>query len=105
MVCAHASLTRMRWCSPDAGCPPPPPPRLLALQEKDADLVDIPNIGYDVFEAMMRFVYTGQLDVTPTIAFELLQASANARAVSWAVGSAHSNCPAAHGLWKVQACA
>jgi hypothetical protein len=37
--------------------------------------VDIPNISWAVFEAMMRFVYTGQLDVTPDIAFELLQVS------------------------------
>ncbi|EFJ47093.1 hypothetical protein VOLCADRAFT_61760 [Volvox carteri f. nagariensis] len=44
-------------------------------REKDADSVDIPNISWHVFEAMMRFVYTGQLDVTPDIAFELLQAS------------------------------
>ncbi|GLC39904.1 hypothetical protein PLESTF_000347400 [Pleodorina starrii] len=44
-------------------------------REKDADSVDIPNIAWSVFEAMMRFVYTGQLDVTPDIAFELLQAS------------------------------
>ncbi|PNH10561.1 ARM REPEAT PROTEIN INTERACTING WITH ABF2 [Tetrabaena socialis] len=44
-------------------------------REKDADSVDIPNISWSVFEAMMRFVYTGQLDVTPDIAFELLQAS------------------------------
>ncbi len=36
-------------------------------------MVDIPNITYAVFDAMMRFVYTGQLDVTPDIAFELLQ--------------------------------
>ena len=35
--------------------------------------MDIPNITWAVFEAMMRFVYTGQLDVTPDIAFELLQ--------------------------------
>ncbi|KXZ42885.1 hypothetical protein GPECTOR_113g297 [Gonium pectorale] len=44
-------------------------------REKDADSVDIPNIRWPVFEAMMRFVYTGQLDVTQDIAFELLQAS------------------------------
>ncbi|GIL80645.1 hypothetical protein Vretimale_9203 [Volvox reticuliferus] len=44
-------------------------------REKDADSVDIPNISWSVFEAMMHFVYTGQLDVTPDIAFELLQAS------------------------------
>lgn len=41
--------------------------------------MDIPNISYDVFEAMMRFVYTGQLDVTPDIAFELLQVRASGR--------------------------
>jgi hypothetical protein len=44
-------------------------------QERDAESVEIPNIRWPVFEAMMRFVYTGQLDVAPDIALELLQAS------------------------------
>lgn len=46
---------------------------ILPLQEKDANSIEIPNISYEVFEAMMRFVYTGQVNVRPEIAFELLQ--------------------------------
>lgn len=45
----------------------------LCAQEKEANSIEIPNISYEVFEAMMRFVYTGQVEVDPAIAFELLQ--------------------------------
>lgn len=44
-------------------------------REKDASSVEIPNIPWNVFEAMMRYIYTGQVDVVPDIANALLQAS------------------------------
>jgi HEAT repeat protein len=37
--------------------------------------IEIPNIPRDVFEAMMRCIYTGNVDVTPDIAQELLRAA------------------------------
>ncbi len=37
--------------------------------------IEIPNIPLDVFEAMMRCIYTGRVDVTPDIAQELLRAA------------------------------
>lgn len=56
------------------------------MQEKEANSIEIPNISYEVFESMMRFVYTGQVTVKAEIAFELLQASAvrmQARMHAW----------------------
>lgn len=44
-------------------------------REKEASSVEIPNIPWNVFEAMMRYIYTGHVEVTPDIANELLQAS------------------------------
>lgn len=44
-------------------------------KEKDADVIDIPNIRYCVFEAMMTCIYTGTVDVKYEIAHELLQAA------------------------------
>ncbi|KAE9596468.1 putative chromatin remodeling & transcription regulator BTB-POZ family [Lupinus albus] len=44
-------------------------------REKDARDIEIPNIRWEVFELMMRFIYTGSVDVTLHIAQDLLQAA------------------------------
>ncbi|XP_028785304.1 ARM REPEAT PROTEIN INTERACTING WITH ABF2-like [Neltuma alba] len=44
-------------------------------REKDARDIEIPNIRWEVFELMMRFIYTGSVDVTLDIAQELLRAA------------------------------
>ncbi|XP_010255973.1 PREDICTED: ARM REPEAT PROTEIN INTERACTING WITH ABF2-like isoform X2 [Nelumbo nucifera] len=44
-------------------------------REKDARDIEIPNIRWDVFELMMRFIYTGSVDVTLDIAQDLLRAA------------------------------
>ncbi|KAK2648303.1 hypothetical protein Ddye_015792 [Dipteronia dyeriana] len=44
-------------------------------REKDAKDVEIPNIRWDVFELMMRFIYTGSVDVNTEIAPDLLRAA------------------------------
>ena len=44
-------------------------------KEKDAEIITIPNIRYQVFEAMMTCIYTGNVVVEPDIARELLQAA------------------------------
>ncbi|XP_056161625.1 ARM REPEAT PROTEIN INTERACTING WITH ABF2-like [Syzygium oleosum] len=44
-------------------------------REKDATNVEIPNIKREVFAAMMRFTYTGSVDVTLDIAEDLLRAA------------------------------
>ncbi|XP_054822050.1 ARM REPEAT PROTEIN INTERACTING WITH ABF2-like [Prosopis cineraria] len=44
-------------------------------REKDARDIGIPNIRWDVFELMMRFIYTGSVDVTLDIAQDLLRAA------------------------------
>lgn len=46
-----------------------------AYREKDASEIPIPNIRYDVFEAMMRCVYTGSVEVEAAIAADLLRAA------------------------------
>ncbi|MCI14445.1 ARM repeat protein interacting WITH ABF2 protein, partial [Trifolium medium] len=43
--------------------------------EKDARDIEIPNIRWEVFELMMRFIYTGSVDVTLVIAQDLLRAA------------------------------
>ncbi|XP_052188436.1 ARM REPEAT PROTEIN INTERACTING WITH ABF2 [Diospyros lotus] len=43
-------------------------------REKDARDIEIPNIRWEVFEMMMRFIYTGSVDVTLDIAQDLLRA-------------------------------
>eukprot|EP00983_Pelagomonas_calceolata_P041936 1138272-Pelagomonas_calceolata.AAC.6 len=45
----------------------------MHLQE--ASSIEIPNIGWDVFHCMMTYIYTGNVDVAPEIAPQLLQAS------------------------------
>lgn len=42
---------------------------------QEAASIDIPNIPWDVFEAMMKYIYTGNVEVSPEIATDLLQAS------------------------------
>ncbi|XP_020102633.1 ARM REPEAT PROTEIN INTERACTING WITH ABF2, partial [Ananas comosus] len=44
-------------------------------REKDARDIEIPNIRWEVFELMMRFIYTGSVEVTTDIAQELLRAA------------------------------
>ncbi|KAL8143152.1 hypothetical protein V2J09_016184, partial [Rumex salicifolius] len=44
-------------------------------REKDAKDVEIPNIRWDVFELMMRFIYTGTVNVSLDIAQDLLKAA------------------------------
>ncbi|KAF7837264.1 ARM REPEAT PROTEIN INTERACTING WITH ABF2-like [Senna tora] len=56
--------------SPIDAAPPSPTP-----QEKDARDIEIPNIRWEVFELMMRFIYTGSIDVTLDIAQDLLRAA------------------------------
>ncbi|KAK9672003.1 hypothetical protein RND81_12G069500 [Saponaria officinalis] len=44
-------------------------------REKDARDIEIPNIRWEVFELMMRFIYTGSVDIKPDIAQDLLRAA------------------------------
>ncbi|XVF66689.1 hypothetical protein PTKIN_Ptkin10aG0057600 [Pterospermum kingtungense] len=44
-------------------------------REKDARDIEIPNIRWEVFELMMRFIYTGSVDVRLDIAQDLLRAA------------------------------
>ncbi|ERN12670.1 ARM REPEAT PROTEIN INTERACTING WITH ABF2 [Amborella trichopoda] len=44
-------------------------------REKDAKDIEIPNIRWEAFELMMRFIYTGTVDVTLDIAQDLLRAA------------------------------
>jgi hypothetical protein len=47
----------------------------MRYREKEASSIDIPNIPWDVFESMMTYIYTGSVEVQPSIANALLQAS------------------------------
>lgn len=44
-------------------------------REKDARDIEIPNIRWEIFELMMRFIYTGSIDIKPDIAQDLLRAA------------------------------
>ncbi|KAK9287841.1 hypothetical protein L1049_016283 [Liquidambar formosana] len=44
-------------------------------REKDARDIEIPNIRWEVFQLMMRFIYTGSVDITLDIAQDLLRAA------------------------------
>ncbi|KAH9605604.1 hypothetical protein KSS87_018739 [Heliosperma pusillum] len=44
-------------------------------REKDARDIEIPNIRWEIFELMMRFIYTGSVDITSDIAQDLLRAA------------------------------
>jgi hypothetical protein len=46
---------------------------LQEFREKDAAVIEIPNIGYDTFTAMMRYIYVGTVDVQQDQAMPLLQ--------------------------------
>ncbi|XP_042462572.1 ARM REPEAT PROTEIN INTERACTING WITH ABF2 isoform X1 [Zingiber officinale] len=43
--------------------------------EKDARDIEIPNIRWEIFELMMRFIYTGSVEVTNMVAQDLLRAA------------------------------
>ncbi|KAI6668324.1 hypothetical protein NL676_019361 [Syzygium grande] len=43
--------------------------------EKDATSIEIPNIRWEIFELMMRFMYSKSVEVTPDNAQELLKAA------------------------------
>ncbi|KAL1296242.1 hypothetical protein HN51_056966 [Arachis hypogaea] len=44
-------------------------------REKDAKDIEIPNIRWEIFELMMRFIYTGSTEITLDIAQDLLRAA------------------------------
>eukprot|EP00210_Caulerpa_lentillifera_P000214 g209.t1 len=44
-------------------------------KERDANTIEIPNIRYNVFELMMIYTYTGQVEVPVDLAQDLLRAS------------------------------
>lgn len=44
-------------------------------RERDAKDIEIPNIRWDVFELMMRYIYTGSVDISLEISQELLRAA------------------------------
>jgi len=44
-------------------------------KERDERSISIPNIRYDVFVLMMRYTYTGQVEVPADLAQDLLRAS------------------------------
>ncbi|CAH9133986.1 unnamed protein product [Cuscuta epithymum] len=44
-------------------------------RERDAKDIEIPNIRWDVFELMMRYIYTGSVDVNLEISQDLLRAA------------------------------
>eukprot|EP01018_Ginkgo_biloba_P034226 Gb_07904 [translate_table: standard] len=44
-------------------------------REKEAKDIEIPNISWRVFELMMRFIYTGTVEVTSDISQDLLRAA------------------------------
>uniref|UniRef100_M1BSC4 Armadillo/beta-catenin repeat family protein / BTB/POZ domain-containing protein n=1 Tax=Solanum tuberosum TaxID=4113 RepID=M1BSC4_SOLTU len=44
-------------------------------RERDAKDIEIPNIPWDVFELMMRYIYTGSVDVNMDVAQDLLRAA------------------------------
>ncbi|CAL9176315.1 unnamed protein product [Musa hybrid cultivar] len=44
-------------------------------REKDARDIENPNIRWEVFELMMRFIYTGSVEITTDIAQDLLRAA------------------------------
>ncbi|KAM0064529.1 putative chromatin remodeling & transcription regulator BTB-POZ family [Helianthus debilis subsp. tardiflorus] len=62
-ICLHASSDAFRAMF-DGG-----------YKEKDAKDIEIPNIRWDVFELMMRYIYTGSIDVNMENALDLLTAA------------------------------
>eukprot|EP00252_Welwitschia_mirabilis_P019885 TRINITY_DN4718_c0_g1_i2.p1 TRINITY_DN4718_c0_g1~~TRINITY_DN4718_c0_g1_i2.p1 ORF type:complete len:262 (+),score=45.97 TRINITY_DN4718_c0_g1_i2:115-900(+) len=44
-------------------------------REKDASDIEIPNISWEVFELMMRYIYTGTVDIPAGLAQDLLMAA------------------------------
>lgn len=43
------------------------------FREKDASVIEIPNIGYETFTSMMRYIYVGTVEVQQDQAMPLLQ--------------------------------
>jgi hypothetical protein len=43
------------------------------FRESEASSIDIPNIGYETFTAMMRYIYVGSVEVEQELALPLLQ--------------------------------
>ncbi|XP_012481841.1 ARM REPEAT PROTEIN INTERACTING WITH ABF2 isoform X1 [Gossypium raimondii] len=74
-------VSSLLWCfNVPVGCPSSSRsvPRVsfpLGVREKDARDIEIPNIRWEVFELMMRFIYTGSVDVSLDIAQDLLGAA------------------------------
>ncbi|PKI37493.1 hypothetical protein CRG98_042122 [Punica granatum] len=69
-VALYKLANKAMTLSPVDAAPPSPTP-----QEKDARDIEIPNIRWEVFELMMRFIYTGSVTVTLNIAQDLLRAA------------------------------
>ncbi|KAL0435740.1 UNVERIFIED_CONTAM: arm repeat protein interacting with a [Sesamum radiatum] len=67
-LCTLASKASL-LSSMDAAPPSPIP------QEKDAKDIEIPNIRWDIFELMIRYIYTGSVDVNLDVAQDLLRAA------------------------------
>ncbi|KAI7755493.1 hypothetical protein M8C21_031667 [Ambrosia artemisiifolia] len=44
-------------------------------REKDAKDIKIPNISWETFELMMRYIYTGSVEISSRVAHDLLKAS------------------------------
>jgi hypothetical protein len=43
------------------------------FRESEASSIDIPNISYETFTAMMRYIYVGSVEVEQELALPLLQ--------------------------------
>jgi hypothetical protein len=43
------------------------------FRESEASSIDIPNISYETFTAMMRYIYVGSVEVEQELAMPLLQ--------------------------------
>ncbi|XP_076923258.1 ARM REPEAT PROTEIN INTERACTING WITH ABF2-like [Bidens hawaiensis] len=44
-------------------------------REKDAKDIKIPNISWETFELMMRYIYTGSVEISSSVAHDLLKAA------------------------------
>uniref|UniRef100_A0A803NAY5 BTB domain-containing protein n=1 Tax=Chenopodium quinoa TaxID=63459 RepID=A0A803NAY5_CHEQI len=48
---------------------------MVVIGRRMPEIIQIPNIRLEIFELMMRFIYTGSLDIKPDIAKDLLRAA------------------------------
>ncbi|KAG6774480.1 hypothetical protein POTOM_021833 [Populus tomentosa] len=69
-VALYKLATKATLVSPVDSAPLSPTPL-----ERNAKDVEIPNIRWDVFELMMRFIYTGSVEVNINVAQDLLRAA------------------------------